>query len=106
MDDFSIICRICMSKDINEFTDLDGFLTERLTFLDCLNFCANIEATTSDGLPLHICPKCSETLKLCFEFIKTAQHSNQVLRLRNELDGNNTIDGDIDSPEVRPFLIL
>lgn len=75
-------CRTCLTASCSEleFFDLSSVMLESRTYLECLNFCTNLKATTTDNLPSHICANCCESLQVAYDFIKKSKCSDELLR--------------------------
>ncbi|XP_055531363.1 zinc finger protein 879-like [Wyeomyia smithii] len=92
-------CRTCMSEDSVQLIPVYSKLD------DC--FIANIimeytfiQIRENDGLPMHICYRCTETLKLVDHFIKTARSCDRQLRMlcKSEVDQTVALDHVVSSP--------
>ncbi|XP_053688089.1 zinc finger protein 182-like [Sabethes cyaneus] len=91
-------CRTCMSDDCVQLIPVYSKLEDSFIANIIMEY-TFIQIRENDGLPMHVCYKCTETLKLLDNFIKKARSCDRQLRMLCKTEVDQTINLDNGEPD-------
>ncbi|XP_037811361.1 uncharacterized protein LOC119603409 [Lucilia sericata] len=88
VQDYTLVCRTCLQGNV-ELLNLSALISDniheentKISYLECLKMCIQLEETLDIEMPQKICLECASALQVAYWFMKNASQAQELLKLK------------------------